>query len=162
MNKIMVRSRDGIEAVNPDAYGEEHIIISIYCSDDKPARIQESKLTKAILTVMFDDITIKHCEKYPAVAEKYKIFTTHTAKTIADFIEKHILVPLVICQCDAGISRSAGVASALSKFYLGNDDEFFGARSRYVPNTMVYSVLLDEIIMRDRCKRADMIGINFV
>ena len=44
--------------------------------------------------------------------------------------------------CAAGISRSAGVAAAISKFYTG-DDEFF--YKTYVPNRYVYMKVLEAL-----------------
>jgi predicted protein tyrosine phosphatase len=43
----------------------------------------------------------------------------------SDFINKYLdKVELIVCQCDAGISRSSAMAAALSK-YITNDDKYF-------------------------------------
>ena len=44
--------------------------------------------------------------------------------------------------CAAGISRSAGIAAAISKFYTGDDDRFYKA---YVPNRCVYMKVLSAL-----------------
>ena len=44
--------------------------------------------------------------------------------------------------CAAGISRSAGVAAAISKFYTGDDNKFYKA---YVPNRYVYMRVLEAL-----------------
>ena len=57
-------------------------------------------------------------------------------------MEKHNDVPVVICQCEAGISRSAGVASALLKLYGMDEKEIF-TKGLYMPNLLVYKKLLE-------------------
>lgn len=158
MDKIIVRSRETIKVLPLDI---DHVIISIFCSDDTPAEFQSLASTKDVLRVQFDDITIKHVEAYPRVISKYQLFNGVIAKAIADFVEKHKDIPLLICQCDAGISRSSATAAAISKFYKGDDFEFFGSR-RYVPNTLVYTILLDELYTRERLKSAKDIGLKFI
>jgi hypothetical protein len=49
---------------------------------------------------------------------------------------------LVICQCRAGISRSAGVGAALAKYYNLDVEEYF-TTSGYVPNLLVFRTLLE-------------------
>jgi hypothetical protein len=44
--------------------------------------------------------------------------------------------------CAAGISRSAGVAAAISKFYTGDDKYFY---DKYIPNRYVYMRVLEAL-----------------
>jgi hypothetical protein len=44
-------------------------------------------------------------------------------------------------QCDAGISRSAGIAGAISKYYLNKDQWVF---NRYRPNMHCYTKVLQK------------------
>ena len=44
--------------------------------------------------------------------------------------------------CAAGISRSAGVAAAISKFYTGDDERFY---KEYIPNRYVYMKVLEAL-----------------
>lgn len=46
----------------------------------------------------------------------------------------------IIVHCDAGISRSAGVAAALNKYFNGRDQFYF---DNYCPNMHVYRTLLN-------------------
>jgi protein-tyrosine phosphatase len=46
----------------------------------------------------------------------------------------------IVLHCNAGLSRSPGVAAALSNVLCGNDQSFF---ERYRPNRRVYTLLLD-------------------
>lgn len=70
------------------------------------------------------------------------IFNDSQAKTIVEFINKwKDDVDLICVNCVAGISRSAGVASAISKILNGDDSYFF---KHYLPNMLVYSKILKE------------------
>lgn len=63
-------------------------------------------------------------------------------KKIYDFCKKYENeVDYLIVQCDSGISRSAGLAAALSKYY-NNDDKVFFHSLRYIPNMDVYNPIL--------------------
>jgi hypothetical protein len=77
-------------------------------------------------------------------SERCEIFRPYHAKQILDFFaEGHRrLIHLCICQCDAGISRSAGTAAALS-YIETQDDAWVFTDPRYLPNRLVYRTLLD-------------------
>jgi len=51
----------------------------------------------------------------------------------------------VIVHCDAGISRSAGVAAAILKAKTGDDTQIFN-NYKYRPNMRCYRVVLDELV----------------
>ena len=63
------------------------------------------------------------------------------ARLIANFAENCYQEDIeeLYVNCAAGISRSAGIAAAISKFYTGDDDRFYKA---YVPNRLVYMKVL--------------------
>lgn len=68
------------------------------------------------------------------------------------FVIKHLLKKFpnvdVIVHCDAGISRSSGVAAAILKAYTGDDSQIFNS-PRYRPNMRCYRVVLDELMEGD-------------
>jgi predicted protein tyrosine phosphatase len=67
--------------------------------------------------------------------------TEADAHTILAFVEEHLpSVETIVCQCDAGLSRSAGLAAALSRILQGDDRYFF---QRFAPNERVYQKLLE-------------------
>ena len=67
--------------------------------------------------------------------------TEEDARTILSFIGGHLdAVEVIVCQCEAGLSRSAGIAAALSRI-LQNDDRYFF--QRFAPNDWVYRTLLE-------------------
>lgn len=67
-------------------------------------------------------------------------------RAIIDFVMrnkdngKHFIV-----QCDAGVSRSAGVAAALMKYFNGDDSPIFD-NSQYCPNMRCYRMVLEALM----------------
>jgi len=117
-----------------------HIIISIR-SPKYPielGKIASQANCLDILWLDFHDLDGLHM---PNSDIKVKLFTQEDAKNILNFINKYKNnINLVICQCEAGISRSAGVAGALSKIFNGEDAEIF---NNYLPNMLVYRTILE-------------------
>ena len=71
----------------------------------------------------------------------YELFNRTQAIQILAFIEKHIHeIKLIVVNCEAGVSRSAGVAGALSKLINGDDSEYF---KHSLPNMLVYRTILN-------------------
>lgn len=68
------------------------------------------------------------------------------AKQIAIFVNKYKNNDkYFIVNCDAGISRSSGIAAAIGK-YLNNDDTFIFNNSKYCPNMRCYRMVLNALI----------------
>ena len=119
------------------AIAEPYIVVSISDSGDGDAEIAVSPLCRAILRLQFDDIDPQRKSLRGGTA-----MTSNDARSLLDFVRSHIEktdVGTIVCQCGLGISRSAAVAAALSK-YLQGDDTFFFAR--FFPNLHVYKTLL--------------------
>jgi predicted protein tyrosine phosphatase len=70
------------------------------------------------------------------------LFTENDADQILDFVESHPEAELIIVHCDGGVSRSAGIAAALSKILTGSDFNIFNSK-RYQPNMHVYRTILN-------------------
>ena len=69
------------------------------------------------------------------------VMTPAHAEQILAFVERHrSTVRTWVCQCEAGVSRSAAVAAALSRILQGDDRFFF---ANFSPNRWVYRTLLD-------------------
>ena len=67
------------------------------------------------------------------------------AKDIAEYVYKKMKENKdIICQCDYGISRSAGLAAAIMEAYSLKGIEVF-ADYRYTPNQFVYNKVLKEL-----------------
>ena len=67
------------------------------------------------------------------------------AKEIAEYVYKKVKEGKdIICQCDYGVSRSAGLAAAIMEAYSLKGIEVF-ADYRYTPNQFVYNKVLKEL-----------------
>lgn len=67
------------------------------------------------------------------------------AAAIAEFAKKWNDKSVnVICyvNCEAGMSRSAGVAAAIARYFLGNDEWIFKTK---IPNRRCYRMVLDAL-----------------
>lgn len=113
------------------------IIISIRSIGDTPPKklfLHSNPQIKSFITLAFDDITTYHANYYP--------ITEQQARKIAKFVMRYKdSVEQIIVHCDAGLSRSAGVAAAIAKYLNGSDDDFF-VRSPYTPNMTCYHKVL--------------------
>lgn len=95
----------------------------------------------AVLPLEFDDFT----QVYPkhviyGLSRLPVFFDNKFADKILNFVQiNKKFVDLIICKCEAGISRSAGVAAALRKLFSQDVEDVF---RRAVPNTLVYSTIL--------------------
>lgn len=153
MKEIFVYSRHAIEGVQPP--DEPHIIVSINCPGEPPARISENRATLGRVNLFFWDL-----EKVPEGAERIKMPGSHD-ETVAEFNEAKLCQPEdakkvidlieahgneaknILVHCTAGISRSSAVAAALHKILNGSDKTIFNNK-RYRPNMRVYRMMLNE------------------
>ena len=97
-----------------------------------------------------EDIDVLHIDFYdvrPFTVSKHhydKILPE--AKQIADFVDKKVKEGKdIICQCDYGISRSAGLAAAILQKYENRGIDIF-SDYRYTPNQFVYNKVLQELM----------------
>jgi predicted protein tyrosine phosphatase len=131
---FVVHSRKAVEsAALPDV---PHIVVSITTSPFDEVRIPSSPHCLGILRLAFFDSDLPAEQEGPD-----GLFSRDDARQIWRFV-----LPLrerlrcIVLHCNAGVSRSPGVAAALSKVLCGDDQAFF---ERYRPNQRVYRLLLD-------------------
>ena len=107
-------------------------------SDTKGSFINFPKGTD-VLQIAFYDV------RPHTVAKHHYESILPEAKEIAEYIHKKRLEGKdFICQCDYGISRSAGCAAAILEMY-GNSGIKVFADYRYTPNQFVYNKVLFEL-----------------
>lgn len=132
---IKVFNRKSFENYKTD---EVHIAISITDPKSKSVKLINRKNSLLdILELQFHDLDKNTSNtKY----DKF-LFTDHDAKKILDFVIKYEhLVETFLIHCEAGISRSAGIAGALSMIYNNDDRKYFQS---YLPNMLVYRTILE-------------------
>ena len=137
--KFLVLGRADIRTITPDV---PYIVISITDPDKPDAEIAESPYKRAVLRLKFDDATYVDVPGLEGFTLGNSIELTEVeADAILAFVKINLnTVEMIICQCEAGVSRSAGVAAALS-WILQDDDDFFFAH--YCPNRRIYHTILD-------------------
>ena len=117
----------------------KHMAISIGTSENIELPKNDNRIAELFL--LFDDFdTNKYEKRFQEVPQHYNLFTDKMAKEILGFVISHPCGVLLV-NCEAGISRSAGVAAAIGKVFNG-DDTFVFNSGRYMPNMLVYSKIL--------------------
>jgi predicted protein tyrosine phosphatase len=147
--KLIIYGRYGVKNIVPNyTNGNEFAAISITTVDDDHPIYPENPDKYKILHIFTDDFDINiHKEYFIEIEKKLKrpvdLFSKEDAVTILNFVNEcvqHNKDITIVCQCDAGVSRSAGVAAALSKIYNDDDEYIF---KKYVPNRYVYRMILE-------------------
>ena len=132
---IRIMSRSNAIRYAMEAHSEAAAVISISdCDKDSPVlELNPDNGIAARCMLKFDDVERGEVNAITA-ADVLKIveFAADAAK------EQDML----IVHCEAGVSRSAGVAAAIMKAVNGSDMEVFRNR-RYVPNMTCYRAVLD-------------------
>jgi predicted protein tyrosine phosphatase len=141
LEKIRVFSRRDAERFDPPK--KYHAWISITTPGDDNAYIQLRKpYDVGIKRVAFHDIDDGEAGGVDMNGDPYIIPDMFSAREIYSFVRWNIMaIEELYIHCDAGISRSAGVAAALSKIFLGTDEEFF--KAPYHPNRLIYRLILE-------------------
>lgn len=138
--KITCHSRAEIESAMRTA-GERLCVVSIN-TPGRPLRFRAEYHN--ILSIGFDD-----ADRYPPPGETHVIanpvlFTDEQATEVCEFVAGEVEddVQRILVHCDAGVSRSAGMAAALAKFYTGDDMWFFRHKR---PNMLVYRLMMNAL-----------------
>ncbi len=135
---LRVMSRPALGQMAAD---EPFILISVTDPGSDEALVADTPLCRGVLRLQFDDA------EYKGQTPRGKtLISKQDADAILALIHRHVMeaqepVHTIICQCEMGRSRSAGIAAALSKILTGEDAHFF---SDYYPNRWVYQTILDQ------------------
>lgn len=140
--EIMVKSQYDTEAYSMEEHDETSVIISIASCNMEHADIVPCELNgiKDVLFLNFNDTDCKDLTS--------GCINDEDAENIKEFVQKYEeddSVDLMIVHCEAGVSRSAGVAAAIMK-YLWNDDSAIFDDSKYHPNMLCYITVLNTLM----------------
>ena len=133
-----------------EPHDEESVIISI--SDPRmwyestPFISSENKVID-ILDIMFSDADRPGLDVYGNEAGVEDLMSDEDARRVAEFVVKYRGKNIIV-HCDAGISRSAGVAAAITKHLTGDDSKIFNSQMRH-PNMLCYRKTLEALHEKD-------------
>lgn len=134
---IKIYSRSDIERVIEKGIPHNTAIVSF--SDTKDDFVEFPEGTD-VLQIAFYDV------RPHTVARDHYDRILPEAKQIAEYIyQKKMEGKDLICQCDYGISRSAGCAAAVLQRWGGKGIDVF-ADYLYTPNQFVYNKVLTELM----------------
>ncbi len=130
---FLVLNRYEVETVMPEV---PYLVLSVTDPERPEAILAASPHQRAVLRLRFHD---KGKGRPPVVGKV--VMTPEDARAIISFVYAHLAeVELIVCQCEAGISRSAALAAALSRILQDEDHFFF---EHYAPNDWIYRTLLE-------------------
>jgi len=126
---FLVLGRAEILRVVPE---EPHIVISITDPGAPLAKIADAQARLDLLRLQFHDAETPQ--------EGRILLSDQEAQAVIAFVNQHKEASrLIVCQCEGGISRSAGVAAPLSRWLQSDDADFF---RHFQPNRHVYEKVL--------------------
>ena len=119
-----------------------HIIISICSPHAKPIKLPENKNRKGYLFLNFHDLDhLPEADKIClGIGKPYQLLTEFQASLIWTLVDEHKDIEMIICNCEAGISRSAGVIAGIKAGLDLDESDIF---KDYLPNTWVYRKVLE-------------------
>ena len=133
---VMNRNTAICESFQP--HSGEFCIISISTPKDRTPDFFQNSNCKDVLKLVFDDVVDKR--------ENGQMMTEEDAKRVAEFCQKNVDkgISNFWVHCDAGISRSAGVAAAILKYYTEDDTQIYD-NPKYCPNCHCYRMVLNAL-----------------
>ena len=114
-------------------------VISFCDTDRIPVDLSATKAD--YITVMADDLDYDEiCKRY---GDYYKFLSE--ADDIAQFIIRAVSSGKnIVCQCEYGMSRSAGCAAAIYEFFMGTGVSVFTDR-KYYPSTVIFEKIYEAL-----------------
>lgn len=134
MFNVEVMNRNNAKRYSFQNHDIKSVIVSI-TDPDRPINLFERNSGNGIVNVLrlqFEDV----CGNSP------NAITENDAQRIVEFVDKYVdNVDKVIVHCEAGQSRSAGVAAAILKYFTGDDTQIYD-NPQYTPNSTCYTKVL--------------------
>lgn len=140
--EMYVRSRQYVEFAGTNV-DKPHVLISFRSPESRMAEIKPNEQMLDVLFMEFHDTDRDH--SVDAFDIKLIAITREQGQEIKDFVEAWKgKVEAIVCQCEAGISRSSGAAAAIAVCLDGSgaDQEIFD-NPEYQPNMKVYRTVMN-------------------
>ena len=137
---VIVLNKAKAQELSYDDFSSNKVIISIKTPDDEQAVFNPKNTSiKDILYLSFYDVSTETQD----IFKGYPAMTDEDAMKIKEFVLKwKDKVDTIIVYCDAGISRSAGVAAGILDG-LDQDSSQILDNNRYLPNLLCYRKTLN-------------------
>lgn len=107
-----------------------------------PFRTKENRVL-AIQRLYFTDADKAGTDVYGRTVEESDLISSNDASLVKRLLDRFPNTDIIV-HCDAGVSRSSGIAAAILKAYTGDDSRIFN-NPRYRPNMRCYRFVLDEL-----------------
>ena len=134
--QIKIMSREQAKKFCFQKHDEKSLIISIYDPDKEPPHLFKNQINNVK--------SIMSCAFFDEEKDEHGCITFEQAQTIADTVIGILdYVDLIVVHCEAGISRSAGVAGAIMKAL--NDDDAEAFSNGRIPNMTCYRRVLEKV-----------------
>lgn len=147
--EVIVMSKEDAEDISAKL-DLPHAFISITSPNQPDIEFAHNPLQVGVIHLKFYDVDFT--DKRMSEPEKETVeemyghgkFTREQARAVIDFaLDIKDKIEILVCHCEAGVSRSSGMAGALSLIVNGSDKEIFD-NPRYIPNMFVYRTILNE------------------
>ncbi len=137
---VIVLNKVKAQELSYDDFSSDKVIISIKTPEDEQAVFNlENNSIKDILYLSFYDVSTETQD----IFKGYPAMTDEDALNIKDFVLKwKDRVDIIIVHCDAGVSRSAGVAAGILDGLDIDSSQIFD-NNRYLPNSLCYQKTLN-------------------
>lgn len=147
---VIVMSRDAAMRYCNEYHNKPAIMISIsdpYITYPCDPFCSKRNNLVAILPLFFTDADKPGKDVYDREVTENDLISEADAQQIKRLLNLHPDIDVIV-HCDAGISRSSGVAAAILKASTGDDSQIFNS-PKYRPNMRCYRMVLDELISED-------------
>jgi len=110
---------------------------------DNPNRVDTLWMRFYDLDMSFFDMETAEDARIFQEEYGHGLFTEEHAAQILDFLDAvKDEVNAIVCNCEAGVSRSSAVAAAILRITTGSDEKIFND-PRYIPNRFIYRTILN-------------------
>ena len=152
---VEIMGREALEELAKEPFPKGTSIISITNNDcpDVALAHQPDRMIRLKFDDVSDEIFEELLGRKPNVREMHQIasrfhmLSNTQTQQMADFVLSMRNEGTLICQCEHGQSRSAGVAAAVMEYYYQKGINIF-ADVRYYPNKHVFRKLLCSLRIR--------------